>query len=55
MKNNLWDMAYKNADNNEFLHHGLDIMRNAGYIIEYDEDTETFTCTPDNKNGGKEE
>ena len=53
MKNNLWDMAYKNADNNEFLHYGLDIMRNAGYIIEYDEATETFTCSPpDNKDGG---
>lgn len=44
--NKLWDMAYKNADNNEFLRQGLDMMRNAGYIIEYDEVTNRFTCIP---------
>ena len=45
----LWDRAYETADNNEFLRLGLDMMRNAGYTIEYDDVTKMFTCIPPEK------
>lgn len=40
----LWDLAYSTADT--FLKVGLDTMKAAGYIIEYNEATGEFNCIP---------
>jgi hypothetical protein len=49
----MWELALKTSD--KFLRHGLKEARKAGYNIEYNEETQEFTCTPPNKKKGRKE
>ena len=44
----LWELAYKNA--NGFLKEGLDKAKQSGYTIEYNEETNEFSCIPPKEN-----